>query len=233
MLNHDVCTLVNQGLGSIAFLARIIPGVGPNDFDLHVRVNRPCAHHEGVDTTDNFRDREGADIANNVRLGHFTGDHTSNITAFIETCGIGRQVVGTLVTGCMFEFDIRELLGNFFGRVHETERGGEDQVVAGLGHLTDHAFSIGTFRHAFDIAGRCTVAEFSFNGLTANVMTIRPAMVTNRADIDKTGLNVFGLGCTHAGCEGTNSRNGGKCALHEACIHSFSLPVRHSIRIYT
>ena len=72
----------------------------------------------------------------------------------------------------MFELHIRELFGHFFGRVHKTERGGEDKVVTGLGQLTDHTFSIGPFWHTFDIAGRNGIAEFGFNRLTADIVTV-------------------------------------------------------------
>jgi hypothetical protein len=63
VLRQDVDPLVEQCLGGVAFLGGIVPGIGPHDLDLDVRVHGLRAEEVGVDARHHLRDREGADIA--------------------------------------------------------------------------------------------------------------------------------------------------------------------------
>ncbi len=61
-----------------------------------------------------------------------------NGPAFVETGGIGCDVLGLLIASCMFEFHIREFLGHVDGRVHVAKGRGEDQVGTVQRHLRHH-----------------------------------------------------------------------------------------------
>ena len=63
VLDENIRTLAQQNLGGIGFLARIKPGVDPDDLHLEIRIDRLRAQHEGIDAGHNFRDREGHDVA--------------------------------------------------------------------------------------------------------------------------------------------------------------------------
>ena len=151
-----------------------------------------------VDALDDLGDREAADIADLVGLGHASGDGADDGAAFVKAGVIGRKVLGSLVAGGVLEFHIGEFLGDVDGRVHEAKAGGEDQLVAGQRQLGQRAFGIGALRHAFDEGGFDPVAIFLFDGLTAKVVLIGPAAIAHGADIDKADLQLFVLReCRH------------------------------------
>src|SRR5215510_14619611 len=113
---------------------------------------------------------------------------TDNGTAFVEARIIRAYVVGGLVAGGMLELQLWELLGDAQRLLHVAERGSENQPVALLSKLANHAFRIRPFSNAFDIGRLHLVAEVRLNGLAAGVMTMCPAIIPNRADIDKADL---------------------------------------------
>ena len=153
MLGDDVGALVDQGLGGVRLLARIIPGVDPDHLDLGVGVDLAHGQGERVDAANHLGDREGADIADDVGLGHVAGDGAEHRPALVEARQIGRDVIGALVAGRVLELHVLELLGDLDGRVHEAEGGGEDQVVAVGGQLADDAFGVRPLAYALDEAG--------------------------------------------------------------------------------
>ena len=130
MLNHDVGTLAEQHLGSVGFLARIVPGIHPDDLHLEVRIDRLGAEHEGVDAHHHFRNREGDDVTSDTCLRHLSRDLAHHITALVEARVIGGDILGLLVAGGMFEIDLRIFLGDLDGRIHEAKGGGEHDLAA-------------------------------------------------------------------------------------------------------
>ena len=85
----------------------------------------------------------------------------------------------------MLELHIGKLGRDVDRRVHEAERCREDQFGTIQRHLGHHALCVRAFGHGFDEDGFDLVAEFGFDSLTALVMLIGPAAVTDGADIDK------------------------------------------------
>jgi hypothetical protein len=61
--------------------------------------------------------------------------------------GIGAYIRRPLKTGGVFEEHIRMFCCHLDRWVHETERRGKDQLVAGTRELFDSALGVGTFRH--------------------------------------------------------------------------------------
>ena len=108
VLQDNVGALFDQNLGCVRFFGRVKPCVGPDDLELDVRVHFLGVDIGRVDAADHFGDREGADVADDVGLGHGAGDVALNGAAFIEARGIGRYVVSALVAGGVLEFHIRE-----------------------------------------------------------------------------------------------------------------------------
>jgi hypothetical protein len=62
------------------------------------------------------------------------------------------------------------LLGDLHGRIHEAERGGEDERAAGAGHALDRALGIRAFRHVFEDRRLDLVAQLPRALLAADVM---------------------------------------------------------------
>ena len=89
MLNQNIGSLIHQHIGRFTFFNRVIPGADPHDFYFYIRVNRFRGHINGVDITDDFRNRERGDIANGVGFSHHTGSDTGYPAAFISTQHIG------------------------------------------------------------------------------------------------------------------------------------------------
>jgi hypothetical protein len=109
----------------------------------------------------------------------------------------------------MLELHIRELLGNLDDIVAIAEAGGEDQLVAGLGQLAQHAFGIRTFRHVLDDGRlRHGVAQRVLHELGADGVAVIPAIVVGRADQHEADLERLGLR-EGLGAEQRQSRGGG------------------------
>lgn len=116
------------------------------------------------------------------------GDLAEDVAAFIEARIVGSQIRAALEAGCMLELYLRELRGNLDGRIHEAERGGEDQRAAGPGKALDGALGVRAFRHVFEIGRLDLVAEFLLDLLTSEIVRLRITAVGVRADIDKADL---------------------------------------------
>jgi hypothetical protein len=131
VLGEDVGALVGEGLGGVRLLARIVPGIDPDDADLQVGPDGLGAEHEGVDAGDDLGNGEGADIADGPGLRHAGGDLPEDVAPLVEAAGIGGEIGRPLVAGGVLETDVGMAAGDALGRVHEAEGGGEDQPVAG------------------------------------------------------------------------------------------------------
>ena len=90
----------------------------------------------------------------------------------------------------MLELHVRELRGDRHGRVHEAERGGEDDRAAGAGEALDGALGVRAFGDVFEKGGLDLVAEFLVDQLAADVMRLRPAAIGLGADIEEAGLDL-------------------------------------------
>ena len=210
-VRQDIDALVDHGLGSVGFLAGVEPGVNPDDLELEARIDRAGALFEGVDTHDDFRDREGGDVGGTVVLRHLGRDLAEDVAAFIETRVVGCEVRTALEARRVLELHLRELGGNLDSRVHEAERGGEDQRAAGTCKTLDGAFSIRAFRHVFEIRSLDLVAKFLLDLLAAEIMRLRVAAVRMRADIDEADLGRSRFG------GGSETNDGGSCRCEGEC----------------
>jgi hypothetical protein len=106
--------------------------------------------------------------------------------------------------------------------IHEPERGGEDDAVAGLGELVDDALGVRALLDALDIAGLDLVAERGVDRLAPDVMLERPAEIGDRPDIDEAGLEGVGGGGNATAAENGGAGDGGAEHLVEAsptCEH--------------
>ena len=159
VLGDDVDALVEQRLGGVAFLGRVHPGVDPDDLELEVGVDRLRAEHERVDAHDHFGDREGDDVAGGAGLRQLGRDLPDDVAALVEAGVIGGDVRRGLEAGGVLEHHVRILRGHLDRRIHEAERGGEDQLVAGLDEALDGALGVGTFRHVLEEGDLDLVAE--------------------------------------------------------------------------
>jgi hypothetical protein len=124
----------------------------------------------------------------------------------MELGRVGGEIRSALESGGVLELDVGVFLGDLEGRLHEAERGGEDQAVPGSGKLLDSALGI-RFRHAFHIGGLDLVAERLLDRLAADVMLVAPAMVAHRAHIDEADFQLLLSGCT----AGRQGQGGGPC----------------------
>ena len=90
-------------------------------------------------------------------------------------------------------FTFGNFLATFERRVHEAERGGEDQAAAGARQALDHALGVGTFLDVLDIVLASTLSPSSFcHVLTADVVLLAEAAVIVRAGIDPARLQLAG-----------------------------------------
>ena len=186
VLGDDVAALVDQRLGGIGFLGRIVPGRGPDHLGLEIGVHLLRGERKGVDAHHHLRDREGGDVAGRARFRHVPGDGADHGAALIEAGVVGGDVLGALIAGRVLELQLRELLRHLDRRVHEAEGGGEDQLVAGLGELADGARRVRPLGDVLDEAGLDLGAVFLFQRLAALVVRPGPAMVADRPDIDES-----------------------------------------------
>ena len=188
VLCHDVRALCDENLGGVGFLDRIGPGVGPDHHDFGVRVGFTHADGECVQALIGLGDRERRDIADLVGLGHHAGDDALHITALVEPDVAGGHVAGTLVAGDVLELHIREVLRDLQHRVHVTEGGSEDHLVALTGQFADHTFGVRAFRHIFNESRLDLVTEMRLNFLTGKFMGVCPAMVARCRQVQKPDL---------------------------------------------
>ena len=87
----------------VLLLARIDPGVDPNDLQRRVRIDAARAEHEGVEAVDHLRHRESADPAEDVGLGHAAGGDAGEISAFVVPRLEYAEIVAGLDAGAAFE----------------------------------------------------------------------------------------------------------------------------------
>ena len=209
MLKDHVNTLINQRFRCIRLFRRIEPGIGPDHRNGDIRVHFLGVDIAGVDALNDFGNRERSDIADLVRFGHHSRNRAHHGAAFVKARVIGGNIGAVaLVAGRMFKLHIGEFGGNRIGRVHITERGGEDDLAAAKCHLGQHTLGIGAFGNVFLIGGFNFVTQSRLDRQTALIVLKRPAAIANRADIDPASLEFArgtgrsGEGQTKAQCSG-------------------------------
>ena len=212
VLQHDVRSLFNQNLRGIRFFCGVKPGVGPDDFELHIRVYLARMNKGRVDPADHFRNREGPDVAHDIRLGHFPSDMALNGATFVKTRRIRRNVIGTFVAGGVFKLHVREFASDVDRWVHIPEGRGKDQVRTVQRHLCHDAFAVRALRDVLDKDRFDFVAKGFFDGKAALVVLVRPAAVPDGTHVDKANFGFFMTVSIGAGCQPEcDSRTGQKC----------------------
>ena len=191
VLHHDVGALAEQHLGGIGFLAGIVPGIHPDDLHLEIRIDRLRAQHEAVDAHDDFRNREGDDVARHTGFRHLGGDLAHHVAALVEAGVVDRHVAGLLEAGGMFELDIGIFGRDLDGWVHEAEGRGEDDLATVARQALDGAFGVGAFGDILEEHRLDLVAQFLFHGLAAEVMLVGISEIADWAHIDPAGLELL------------------------------------------
>ena len=152
-------------------------------------------------------------------LRHLGRDLALDVAAFIEAGGVGAHVLGALEAGGVLEEHVRIFVRHLQRRVHEAERGGEDELVAGAGELLDRALGVGALGDVLEEGRLDLVAERLLHRLASDVMLVAPAKVADRPDIDEADFQLIG-GVSAA------ERSGGD---REDRRHSDDVPFLHDL----
>ena len=185
MCQH-VGLLTDERLGGIGFLARIVPSRSPDYANFNIGIDALSAKRIGIDALEDFGNRNGSDVTQNVRLRHRTGEFAGKITRFIKAGRIVGHVGRSLITRSMLELNVRELLGNLKNRVHVAERGRKDELVALLREVAKHAFAVSSGGNVLYRRELYFVAIYLFERDTGEVVLTRPAFLTRRTHIDES-----------------------------------------------
>ncbi len=193
MLNNYVSTLIHQGIGCIGLFRRVEPSVDPNDLEFNVRINLLGTQVHSVDIPNYFGNWERCNIAQGIRFGHQASGCSGDIATFIGHGQIGAKVFTALIPRGMQEGNVGKLLCYPSRRVHESEGGGEDHIIAGLGQTPNGAFSVSTLTHVLHIGGIHLIAKMLFKSQTTQVMLIAPAVIPDGTNVDEA--NLHGIFC--------------------------------------
>ncbi len=218
MLQDHVRALLDQRLCRVCFFGGVHPLKDPDNFELNVRVYFFGVNVGGVDATHNFGDWHGCDVAHDVALGHFACNVALNGAALIEARGIGANVIGSFVAGCVLEFHIWKFFSHVDGWVHEAKRCGENQIGAGERHLCHHAFCVRTFGNVFNKDGLDRIAKVLFEHFTAVIVTLCPAAIIHGADVDKAHFGFFVV------CQSSTSKAKGQGGGGKECFEHMRSP---------
>ena len=185
MLGNNVGPGIDQSDCCLFFSSGIIPGIGPEDFDLHVGIDALRTQSEGVDAADDFRDRESSHIADDIGFCFLTGNDACDVTGFVHTAEVVAYVGSRFETGAVQESNVGIFFGDVDRRVHIAKAGGKDHFVALGSQLSDDAFRIGTLGNGFDVTG-LNVGHVFFDILTAQFVCHGIAAVFGRADVNES-----------------------------------------------
>ena len=177
----------------------------PDHLDLDVGVDRLGGQIGGVDAHHHLGDRERGDVADGVGLGHLAGDQADDVAALVEAGVVGGDVGRLLEAGGVLELHVGIARRHLDGRVHEPERGGEDEAAAGRGQLVDDALGVRPLGDVLDEVGLDLVAELLLDRLQPLVVLVAPAVVADRPDVDEADL---GLGLRQRRRAGQRERGG-------------------------
>src|SRR5579884_290856 len=97
VLGDDIGAGIQEALGRLLLLRRIVPRAGPDYLDLGARVHRPDAEGERVDAGHDRRDRVGGHEPDDVRPGHLPGDDAGEVASLPQLPVHGRDVGAGLI----------------------------------------------------------------------------------------------------------------------------------------
>src|SRR6056297_2103790 len=175
VLRDYIGTAVQQGNCSFTLFDRIVPGVGPYNFYGCIGINFLYTQGKPIYTADNFGNREGGHITDNIGFGGITGNQSGEVTRLIHTAEVGRHVFVGFITGTVLEVYIRELLGNFQHWIHISEGGSKNHIVTLLGILTHNSGSVGTLRYIFNIGCLNCIAKLFNHIFPTTIMLVGPS----------------------------------------------------------
>ena len=184
VVRDDVAALADKRIGRIGFLARVIPGVGPDHVNLHVGIDGLRAKRVGVDALEHFGNRHSGNVTQVAILAHRSGKLACEITSLIKTSVVVAEIVGRLITRAVFELHIGKFLGHLESRVHEFEARRKDDLIALRSEIANHAFGVGHRRDVFHKLRLDLVAELLLDQLTRFIVLLGPTFVGARARID-------------------------------------------------
>ena len=99
----------------------------------------------------------------------------------------------TLVAGGVLELHVGEALRHLDGRVHESERGREDEAGSLAGKPRDGPLRVRALRDALDVHGLDPVADAPPRWLAGpDVVLVGPTVVPDRSDVDEADLELVG-----------------------------------------
>jgi hypothetical protein len=156
--------------------------------------------------------------AERVRLRHAAGDDTRHVSVLIELGVVDAHVRRRLVAGRVLELDVGKFARHLEHLLHETERGGEDDLVALARQITEDALGVGAFGNLLDESRLHLVAEFGLDRLAPLVVSEGPAGVAHRADVNPRRLERLGL---------RRRRCGGRCRRCRGLGGLFLLAAAH------
>ena len=170
-----------------------------------------------------FGDGEARHITGDIRLRHVSRRDAREVASFV-VARVGDGDIGRrLVAGDRFESHVREVLRHFQRRLHVAEAGREDQLVALLRQVADHAFGVRALGHVLDIARLDLAAECGLHRLPAFFVLVDPAGVADRRNVDEGHFERQcgrHLGLRH---QASHAQRGGEGFAHGGARHGASV----------
>ena len=177
VVRENVATLTDQRVRGVHFLTRIIPGVGPHDGHLHVRINALGTQRVSVDSLKHLGNRHGGHVTQMSGLAHGSGEFAREITGLIKARVVVAVVGSGLVSGAVFKLYVRKLLGYLECRIHVREARGKDDLVALSCQITNDSLGVHRIGDVVD-------------HLSPDLL-LGPTFIGARARIDPGGLERF------------------------------------------
>src|SRR3984893_12395182 len=178
----------DETLRGLLLLARIEPGVGPDQANLRARMRRLRAESERVGVPDDLRNRERHYVADHALLRRGAGRHPGEVDRVLASAKVFGEIFRLRCPGCLLKQHVRMLLRLRDHAILETERGREDELVPIADEALDHLARLRSFRNELferrlDVRAKCVLhVETTF------VVRLRPAVVVMWADVDPRRL---------------------------------------------
>jgi len=118
----------NQGFRGFPGLVRSVPGINPFDMNFSFRIGGFYPQREGIDMTNQLRNRKGGYITDLIGLRQRSGHHAVEIISLIQIGEIGADIGQLLEPRAVHEFFVRVLLSGFEGVFHIAEAGGKNDI---------------------------------------------------------------------------------------------------------
>ena len=111
------------------------------------------------------------------------------VAALVEARVVVAEVGPALVAGRVHEILLRKLLRDLLGRIHVAEARREDDRVAALRELADHAFRVGALGDVLDVLRLHLVPKRRLHLLAPLVVLERPSGIADRAHVNEPDLD--------------------------------------------